>query len=893
MTMPMPPPTRLSRQAGKRFAGVFLIIGGISALLFSLAWYLANDKFNREQVERNAATLQSKLENRYREWQRDAVTLATLITYNHLLDSGGAARWTRLRSYLNAQGESLQFDTVAVTDSEGRLVFRQGEESEELDTIAANARQVWYFSGIHRHLHRVLRAPLWLGLDGKHGQLILLKAIDNQQMSDLAGPGMELLLGVDDVVYASSAGTRDLDRRLPAATALLHRSSDGELCRDLVLGARNTRLHIRQPQTQAISPAQFALAGAGLTTALALALYGVFGQWLRLTVARVQALSSAADLFAKRHRMDVETDAALDQAAGAHDEVGALLLHLRELMQASEERDEESHAYLQTLDMLEEAVVELDGQGSLLRTSPAWPTLLGPDCGAGGLYECFDPEDHENLRRQLATLFSGEKAQATLRLRANAPQRSGTWLECRFVPVDTPVTRVRGVLRDITQTYLQEKHITQMALHDALTGLPNRILLEDRIKIALRMALRDHSRVGIGFIDLDHFKNINDALGHKAGDQLLVAFSNTLRGGLRTGDTLARWGGDEFVILLPDMPGLDDIRHVADKLAEASREPVRIDGHVLPVTFSMGFTVFPDDGEDVDILLSQADRAMFHAKSQGRNMVQFFNDMTRKGLGKKDLYIQSRLAAAINNGAIQTWFQPLVDAHTRRAIGLEAVARWHDPELGWVSPATFIPMAENLGLIAELGDLVMTRTLTMGRYLLDSGHDLMLAVNISKRQLFMAHCIDNLLRDTATAGIEPGRIMLEITESVAMSEVDYAETRLRALHDAGFKLAVDDFGIGYSSLSQLHEMPVDELKIDISFTRRAREPQGARLLQAIVGMAQALHFHIVAEGVEDAETAEILEKMGIHSFQGYHFGKPMPAADFEDWLAAQEKTDNV
>jgi diguanylate cyclase (GGDEF)-like protein len=449
------------------------------------------------------------------------------------------------------------------------------------------------------------------------------------------------------------------------------------------------------------------------------------------------------------------------------------------------------------------------------------------------------------------------------------------------------------VLRDITQTYLQEKHITQMALHDALTGLPNRILLEDRIKIALRVALRDHTRVGIGFIDLDHFKNINDALGHKAGDQLLVAFSNALRGVLRSVDTLARWGGDEFVVLLPDMPSLDDIRHVAEKLSEASREPVQIEGHALPVTFSMGFTVFPDDGEDIDILLSQADRAMFHAKSQGRNMVQFYTDMTRKGLGKKDLYIQSRLATAINNGAIQAWFQPLVDARTRRIIGLEALARWHDPELGWVSPATFIPMAENLGLIAELGDQVMTGTLTMGRYLMDAGHDLMLAVNISKRQLFMPHCIANLLRDAATAGVEPARIMLEVTESVAMSEVDFAEARLRALHDAGFKLAVDDFGVGYSSLSQLHEMPVDELKIDISFTRRVRDPQGARLIQAIVGMAQALHFHVVAEGVEDAETADLLEQMGVHSLQGYHFGKPMPAADFEDWLKAQDNADSA
>ena len=486
----------------------------------------------------------------------------------------------------------------------------------------------------------------------------------------------------------------------------------------------------------------------------------------------------------------------------------------------------------------------------------------------------------------------------SLRLRAGKTRGAAAWLECRFVPVrkagesgdsgdSGAAQHIRGVLRDITQTYMQEKHITHMALHDALTGLPNRVLLEDRLKIALRLAARDECRVGIGFIDLDHFKNINDALGHKAGDQLLVAFASNLRAALRGGDTLARWGGDEFVVLLPDMPGLDEIHRVAEKLGESSRAPVRIDEQSLPVTFSMGFSIFPDDGDEVDILLSQADRAMFHAKSQGRNTIQFYADMTRKGLGKKDLYIQSRLAAAIDEGAIQAWFQPLVDARNHRAIGVEALARWHDPELGWVPPATFIPMAENLGLIAELGGQVFDQTLALGRTLIEAGHDLALAVNLSKRQLFLANSVERLLRAAEAAGVAPGRVMLEVTESVAMSDVDFADTRLRALHAAGFKLAVDDFGVGYSSLSQLHEMPVDELKIDISFTRRAREAQGARLIQAIAGMARALHLRIVAEGVEDAETADILTELGIHALQGYHFGKPMPAAEFQEWLARQ------
>ena len=870
------PRDSLAHQVGRRAVAVFLIIGGLSTALFSLAWYYANTALQREQAALNTQALRARLESRYEEWRREAEALATQIALTHMLDSGDEHRWDKLRAYLNALGEGARFDTVAVADSDGEIRFRLGEAASARALAAESNGADWYFSSTHQHLHRVLRTPIWLGLQGKHGTLYLHRAIDHQQLRDLAGPGIELALSVDGVIQARSG-----DDGPPARQAhdVTHHA--------LLLAPPNIRLHIRQALPQAVSPKQFAVAGSGLAIALGFTLWAVFGLWMRRTVQRIRALTDAADRFGQRHRLDDEIDTALDQAAGGQDEIGALLLHLRELMRASEERDEESRAYLQTLDMLEEAVIELDTEGQLLRASPAWEMLMDAEIDTRELYPHFDPEDRENLKRQLAVLFSGEKDLLTLRLRAGKSRHTTSWLECRFVPVvnaNGAVTRVRGVLRDVTQTYLQEKHITHMALHDALTGLPNRVLLEDRIKIALRLAARESTRVGIGFIDLDNFKNINDALGHKAGDQLLVAFSSALQAVLRSGDTLARWGGDEFVVLLPDMPGPEEIRHVAEKLAESSREPLRIGDHALPVTFSMGFTIFPDDGGEVEVLLSQADRAMFHAKSQGRNMVQFYADMTRKGLGRKDLYIQTKLAAAINDGAIQTWFQPLVDARTRRAIGFEALARWHDPELGWVSPATFIPMAENLGLITELGDQVLTHALTLGRVLVDEGRDLQLAVNMSRRQLFLANCVEHLLHETRLAGIDPGRIVLEITESVAMSDVDFAEARLRALHDAGFKLAVDDFGVGYSSLSQLHEMPVDELKIDISFTRRARDPQGVRLLQAIAGMGQALHLHLVAEGVEDAETAGILEKLGIHSFQGWHFGIPMPMAETLAWL---------
>jgi diguanylate cyclase (GGDEF)-like protein len=887
------PGKSLRHQATARFLAVFVIIGGISAGLLWMAWNLANERQAREQAESAANAVEARFTALQENWQKEADSLASQITFNRMLDEGGYDRWVKLRAYIVALGESFGYAGLIILDKQGQPVFELGNTGPEYHAYLASSSaqqepQDWYLGQTQKRFYRTLRTPLWLGLDGGHGSLILLKALDNPQLTMLMEANTPVRLAINGTVLASSAGSVDIGSQANVENLHIHPGRAGGLCRDLILGSPNHRLHIDHTVSQAIPPKQFALTGIALATALGLALYLVFGEWIRHQVRRLEVLSEVAHQFRRQHVLDPASQAQLSSHEGGNDEIAALNQATLELMQASQSRDEENRAYLQTLDILEEAVVEADLQGNLLRSSPAWEKLVGSDMPRHNLYDCLDLEDRDNLRQHLAELFSGAKNQVTARLRVASPQRSGAWLECRFVPVDHPVTRIRGVLRDVTQTYLQEKHITHMALHDALTHLPNRILLEDRIKIALRMAMRDKDKVAIGFIDLDHFKNVNDVLGHKFGDKLLVSLAENLRDCLRFGDTLARWGGDEFVILLPNLDNVEDIRLVADKLLKVGRESVRIEGQTLPVTFSMGFAVFPDDGDDVEVLLSQADRAMFYAKSQGRNSVQFFSDMTRKGLGKKELYIQSKLSAAIDQRHIQAWFQPLVDAKTQRITGLEALARWHDSELGWIPPSTFIPMAENLGLIGELGGLVMAQTLAMGRKLMDSGHDLLLSVNISKRQLFLPGCAERLLHDTQAAGIEPGRVMLEITESVAMSAVDFAADRLRNLHEAGFKLAVDDFGVGYSSLSQLHEMPVDELKIDISFTRRVKQPQGARLIQAIVGMAHALHVATVAEGVEDADTANLLVELGVQSLQGYHFGKPMPEPEFLDWLKTHQ-----
>jgi diguanylate cyclase (GGDEF)-like protein len=390
--------------------------------------------------------------------------------------------------------------------------------------------------------------------------------------------------------------------------------------------------------------------------------------------------------------------------------------------------------------------------------------------------------------------------------------------------------------------------------------------------------------VGVCFIDLDHFKMVNDTLGHKAGDRLLVSFSERLRQELRAGDTLARWGGDEFVLLLPDMEDEAGIRQVAEKVIFALQQPLELDGSDIRVTFSMGAAIYPIDGDDMETLFSHADRAMFYAKAQGRNQVCFFQDMTSKGIGKKDLYIQNRLAEAIDQGLIQTWFQPIVDARTGRCTAVEVLARWQDAEHGWISPATFIPMAENLGLIHALGNQILLSSLDVLQHLHSQGRDILMAVNISKRQLFIRSFAEWLAEEVGRRDLQPGQLILEVTESVAINDVERGADHVQELRQAGFLIAIDDFGTGYSSLSQLHEMNAVELKIDISFVRRLHEPAGRSMMQAIVNMAHALGLNTVAEGVETQEAANILSQIGVSHLQGYLFGRPMPLDQFEAWL---------
>ena len=891
---------RLGRQLTWRFVIVFLVVALVGSLLALTSYRSFVRSAQRESADATARHIEKNYAQMSAGWLRNAEEIRTQIDFMRIFNGGNQAdSWLRLRAYFAAlEGKVDRFAGGVVFSDKGKPVFVYGREGRALSQRLEEDKgeSPWYYSAEHRTAYALVSAPLWLGPQGM-GRMVLLRPLDAGVMQSLATPDARLLLVFNDQVLASSAGSDDIGQPVNASFDGRLMVKDGEIEQRFLIpfanDAKAPRLVVQETVGEPLSTTIVLLASSSLMGVLAILLWFVIGRWLTRQAHRVRQLSLATTLFANEHAMGEPLQQVLDKAGRLNDEIGDVAQSCRDLMENVLQHDQEHFAYLQTLDILEEAVVELAADGRFMLASPGWARLVGqPRHLEAVIYDCIHPDDKEGFRQQFDKLISGEKSSLAGRMRLRRLDSKELWIEYRFVTGDASgrgVRSVRGVLRDITQSYQLEKHVTHMALHDALTGLPNRVLLEDRCKIALRTAERGGSKVALGFMDLDHFKHVNDQFGHKAGDELLMALSNALRQCLRAGDTLARWGGDEFVVLLTDVSGMDGVREAIGKLETICANPIKIDGNEFNPTFSMGVAMYPDDANTVETLLSQADRAMFSAKQQGRNTVRFFADIAHREQDRKALYIQNRLATAIKEQQIQTWFQPIVDARTLRVVSCEALARWHDETYGWVSPATFVPMAENLGLIREIGQQVWKQAIDNLHRWREMKMDMKMSVNVSRRQLFTPSFTADLLEDLDRLAIPVSVVDLEITESVAMEDAEHTTKRLAELTAAGFGIAIDDFGTGYSSLSQLHDMPASNIKIDISFVRRAHGEQGGQLIQAIVKIASAFKLQTVAEGVETAETAATLRAFGVDKLQGYHFGKPMNAEAFERYLLANFK----
>ncbi|WP_332671399.1 EAL domain-containing protein [Aromatoleum sp.] len=457
------------------------------------------------------------------------------------------------------------------------------------------------------------------------------------------------------------------------------------------------------------------------------------------------------------------------------------------------------------------------------------------------------------------------------------------WLSISTVFMEENVpTHYVGVMTDISELKQSEAQLERLAHYDPLTDLPNRLLVQLRLTHAIAQAERHGAGLGVLFIDLDRFNNINDSLGHETGDELLIAISWRLRTRLRPEDTIARWGGDEFLVIVENLHKPDEAASVAQNLIDVMREPFTLaDGPTVYVGASIGVSLFPQDGDNASELIRHADAALNQAKTQGRNTYRFFTEALSLA-AQRHLDLDRRLRAALEQRSFELHYQPRIDIADGRIVGCEALLRWHDAEEGDVPPARFIPFAEESGLIVPIGEWVLDTACRQARAWLDAGlPPVVVAVNLSARQLWHADLPDRIAATLARTGLPPENLELELTESMIMGHEAQAEQRLRLLKSMGVRLAIDDFGTGYSSLSYLKNLPIELLKIDQSFIRNLPDDRNDMEITAgIIALAHKLKLKVLAEGVETDAQLGFLVEQGCDAYQGYRFSRPLPAQDF-------------
>ncbi len=566
------------------------------------------------------------------------------------------------------------------------------------------------------------------------------------------------------------------------------------------------------------------------------------------------------------------------------------------LIQSQLRESERLHRYL--VNTSPDIIYILDQDGHFTFINERVETLLGYDQKelVGKHYSILvHQKDIEVARYVFNERRVGDRASRNVELRLKCKDDSSQrFFNTRTLPIElssmgiyqdesTPKKKTYlgtyGVARDITERKMAEETINFQAYHDLLTNLPNRALLRDRLSLAITQAKREEEMLAVMFLDLDRFKNINDSLGHVIGDELLQQVSTRLKSCIREGDTLARFGGDEFTLLLPKIArGNEDVSKIAEKINEVLKEPFMIDNNELYVSASIGISIYPRDGTNMDSLIKHADIAMYHVKDTGKNNYRFYStDMTTPYF--QNLSLETGIRKALDNDEFHLMYQPQINIKTGEIVGVEALLRWNHPEHGSITPAEFIPFAEETGMIVEIGHWVLRNACSELKRWRDAGlPEIRMSINMSARQLAEKTVVKHIAGLLKDYGLPGHCLEIEITENTIMSDMDSVIHKLKELSKRGIYIAIDDFGTGYSSLSYLHKLPIQTLKIDRAFIKEVNmKHAGNSIINTIVAMAKGLNLNVIAEGVETQQQLDYLQEIDCNEAQGFLFGKPLTA----------------
>ena len=573
--------------------------------------------------------------------------------------------------------------------------------------------------------------------------------------------------------------------------------------------------------------------------------------------------------------------------SGAEQTFTAFIRDISERRRAQDELERREQRFRAIVEKSWSGVVLLDQSLAFSYAGASTDRLLGyseRDLLGASILGFVHPRERPIARQLFADLLEAPNREFQGELRFLHKSGTWVWLEgfAQNLLHDPSVGAIVVNYRDITQRKATEKQLEYQAYYDALTGLPNRLLFRDRVVTAIAQAQRNRRALAVMYLDLDHFKLVNDGLGHSVGDKLLGQVAERLATSVRASDPISRLGGDEFTLLFNDVGSSDAVAGVARKILHSLARPFKVDGHELFITASIGISLFPNDGDDDEILLKSADSAMYRAKELGRNQAQLFTASMNERYVRR-LALEQSLHHALERRELELHYQPVYDRMRRRPVSVEALIRWNHPTRGLVPPTDFIPLAEETGLIVPIGEWVVREVCGQLRRWHDAGLTaLKAAINISAPQLqqptFTRVVVDTLQRN----GLAPSSLQIEITETVAVQNIDLILQVLQELKQHGVGIAIDDFGTGQSSLLYLKRFPIDTVKIDQTFVRDVTtDDSAAAIVSYVISLAHTLRFEVVAEGVETEEQYAFLRLNGCDRLQGFLFSPALPAAEIE------------